>query len=320
MKAVVHRSYGSPEVLKIEEIEKPVPQDNQVLVKIHASSVNPAQWYAMVGLWVGRLGNGLFKPKETRFGVDYAGVVEAVGKNVTQFKPGDAVYGGRRGAFAEYLCVDEIVIPKPENLSFEEAGGVATAAITALQALRDHGQVQPGQKVLINGAAGGVGTFAVQLAKSFGAEVTAVCSARNVDMVRSLGADRVIDYTKEDFTRSDIQYDLFLDIAGSRAFKECQRVLKPEARFIIVGAPKSNLLLGPLTHVLKIKLAARRASQQVIFFIANFKREDFLMLNDLFASGKVKTVIDRIYPLREISEAMRYLGAGHARGKIIIKV
>ena len=320
MKAAIFKSYGAPEVMEIEEIEKPVPTDDEVLVRVRASSVNPAEWYGMTGLFLARIGNGLLKPKDTRLGTDYAGVVEAVGKNVTQFKPGDEVFGARDGSFAEYVCVRNIVIPKPANLTFEEAGGVAIAAMTALQGLRDHGQLQPGQKVLINGASGGVGTFAVQIAKALGAEVTAVCSTGNVKLIRSLGADHVIDYAKEDFTRSGERYDLFLDIAGSRSWNECRRVLKPDAHFVMVGAPKGNPVIGPLAHIIPLRLASLRASQKVVFFVAKFKCEDFMLLKDMFERGQLKTVVDRVYPLNEISEAMRYLGKGHAKGKIVVEI
>ncbi len=318
MKAVIHRSYGPPSVLQIEEFETPIPQDDEVLVKVKATSVNPAEWYGMTGLVVARLRGGLFQPKDIRLGVDYAGVVEAVGKAVTQFKVGDEVYGARSGAFAEYVCVKNHVYPKPANITFEEAGSVAVAAMTALQGLRDHGQLQPGQKVLINGASGGVGTFAVQIAKTLGAHVTAVCSSRNMELVRSLGADQVIDYTKEDFTRNGQQYDLLLDIAGSRPWREVRRVLKPEAHYVIVGAPKGNKVLGPLGFILKTRLSSLRASQKVVFFVAKFEREDFLLLNQWFTSGQVKPFVEKAYPLTKIAEAMHHLGTGHARGKIAV--
>jgi len=304
--------------MMIEEVEKPTPANNEVLVKVYASSVNPAEWYTMTGLFIGRIGNGLFKPKETRLGTDYAGVVEAVGKDVTEFKPGDEVFGARNGAFAEYVCARNFVIPKPAAITFEQAGGVAIAAMTALQGLRDHGELQAGQKVLINGASGGVGTFAIQVAKALGAEVTGVCSPHNVELTRSLGADHVIDYTKEDFTLNGKRYDLLLDIAGSRSWSECKRVLKPKANLVIVGGPKSNRWIGPLGHVIKLRLAALGASQKVVFFVAKFKREDFMLLNHMFERGQVKPVVDRTYPLSEISKAMRYLGTGHAKGKIVV--
>lgn len=320
MRAVVYRRYGPPEVLKVEEVERPVPKEAEVLVRVYASSVNPAQWYMMTGLFLARIGNGLLKPKNIRLGADFAGVVEAAGRNVTGFKPGDEVFGGRSGAFAEYVCVRENLVHKPAKITFEQAGGVATAAISALQGLRDHGKLEAGQKVLINGASGGVGTFAVQIAKALGAEVAAVCSTRNVELVRSLGADQVIDYTREDFTRCTGRYDLFLDIAGSRSWSECRRVLNPGANFVIVGGPKSNRWIGPLAHVLKLRLAARGAGQKLSFFMADFNRPDFLLLKGLLESGRVKTVVERVYPLEEITAAMRHLGTGHAQGKIILAI
>jgi NADPH:quinone reductase-like Zn-dependent oxidoreductase len=319
MKAAVFKSYGPPDVLKIEEIEKPVPTDDEALVRVRASSVNPAEWYGMTGLFLARIGNGLFKPKDTRLGADFAGVVEAVGRNVTDFKPGDEVFGGRSGAFAEYVCVRDKVVHKPANITFEQAGGVAIAALTALQGLRDYGKLKAGQKVLINGASGGVGTFAVQIAKALGAEVTAVCSTQNVDLIRSLGADHVIDYTREDFTRNGKLYDLFLDIAGSRSWRDCRRVLKPQAAFVLVGGPKSPVI-GPLSHIIRIRLAALQASQKVFFFVANFNREDLTALKEMFQSGQVKPVVEQVYPLCEISKAMRHLGTGHAKGKIVVSM
>ncbi|MBM4425653.1 MAG: NAD(P)-dependent alcohol dehydrogenase [Chloroflexi bacterium] len=320
MKAVVHHSYGSPDVLKIEEVEKPAVTDDGVLVRVHASSVNPAEWYGMTGLFIARLMGGLFKPKDPRLGGDFAGVVEAVGAHVTDFKPGDEVYGGRSGAFGEYVNVKNAVARKPANLTSEEAAAIPTAAITALQGLRDHGKLQPGQKVLINGAAGGVGTFAVQIAKAFGAEVTAVTSTKNVDMVRSLGADHVIDYTKEDFTKSGRQYDLVLDIAGGRSWHEYKRILKQTATFVIVGGPKGNKWIGPLGNTLKLKMASMGARQKVVFFIAQFTREDLAILRDLSESGKMKPVVEKVYPLEQVADAMRHLGTGHARGKIVLKI
>ncbi len=323
MKAIVYRRYGSPDVLELQEVAKPVPRDDEVLVRLHAASVNRADWYTMTGTpYVGRTQLGLLKPKNNRMGVDFAGTVEAVGRTVTQFRPGDEVFGGRDGAFAEYVCVreDRAVVPKPANVTFEEAAAVPVAALTALQGLRDKGQIQPGQKVLINGASGGVGTFAVQIAKSFGAEVTGVCSTRNVDLVRSIGADHVIDYTQEDFTRSDQRYDLMLDVAGSRSWSECRRVLNPPATLVIVGAPKGNRLIGPLSHVVKVRVAALRSSQKIVFFIAKFNKADMVVLRELLEARKVIPVIDRRYELSEIANALRYIGDGHAQGKIVITV
>ncbi len=320
MKAAVFKSYGPPEVLTIEEVEKPTPKDDEVLVRVHASSVNPVEWYGMTGLFLARVGNGLLKPKDIRLGADFAGVVEAVGKDVTHFKPGDEVFGGRSGAFAEYVCVRENIVHKPANVTFEQAGGTAIAALTALQGLRDHGKLKAGQEVLINGASGGVGTFAVQIAKALGAEVTAVCSTHNVDLIRSLGADHVIDYTKEDFTRSGKRYDLLLDIAGSRSWRDCKRILNPRATFVIVGGPKSNRVIGPLGHVIGIRLAALGASQTAVFLVANFNPDDLMVLKEMFETGQVKPVVERIYPLCEISKAMHHLGTGHARAKVVISI
>ncbi|MEX2143018.1 MAG: NAD(P)-dependent alcohol dehydrogenase [Anaerolineales bacterium] len=318
MKAIVYEKYGSPNVLELKEMEKPSPSEDELLVRVHATSVNPAEWYAMKGIVVARLMSGFFKPKNNRLGGDFAGVVEAVGKNIKDFRAGDEVFGGRSGAFAEYVCVRNAVALKPANSTFEQAAALPTAAITALQGLRDHGKILSGSKVLINGASGGVGTFAVQIAKAFDAEVTAVCSPQNVALAITLGADHVVDYTKEDFTRSERRYDLILDIAGSRRWAEYKRVLKQDAILVIVGAPNTNPVIGPLSHVLNMKVAALRASQKVVFFVAQFKRGDFAILRELVESGKVTSVIDRQYELSELPEAMRYLGTGHAKGKIVV--
>jgi NADPH:quinone reductase-like Zn-dependent oxidoreductase len=321
MRAIVRNTYGSPDVLELQEIDKPDLADDCVLVRVRAASINPADWYGMTGRpYVGRVPMGLRKPKERVLGIDFAGTVEAVGKDVTGFQGGDEVFGGRTGALAEYVCVRNAVAPKPANLTFEEAAAVPVAAITVLQGLRDKGQLQPGQKVLINGASGGVGTFAVQIAKAFGAEVTGVCSTRNVDIARSLGADHVIDYTREDFTRSDRRYDLMLDIAGSRSWSECRRVLNPQATLVIVGAPKGNRLMGPLSHIVKVRLASLRSSQKVLFFIAKLDKPDLAVMRELLEAGKVTPVIDRRYELSEVADAFRYLGEGHAQGKIVINV
>lgn len=320
MKAIVYHKYGSPDVLELHEIDKPTPKADEVLVRIHATSVNPAEWYAMTGLYIARMGSGWRKPKDNRLGVDFAGVVEAVGSQVTQFQPGDEVFGGKHGAFAEYVCVraDRAVVRKPANVTFAQAGSVAIAGLTALQGLRDHGQLQPGQQVLVNGASGGVGTFAVQIAKALGAEVTGVCSTRNVAIVRSLGADQVIDYTREDFTRSERRYDLILDNAGSRSWRDYKRVLQPKANFVLVGAPKGNPWIGPLSQVIKLRLASLWASQKVTFFVAKLNPADLVVLQELMAAGKVTPCIDRQYALNDLPAAMRYLGAGHAQGKIVV--
>ena len=322
MKAIVHHKYGSADVLELSEIDKPVPADDEILVRVCAISVNPAEWHAMTGLYIARFLGGLRKPKDPRLGTDFAGVVEAIGRSVTQFKPGDEVFGGRHGAFAEYVTIREQrgVVHKSPKLTFEQAASLPIAALTALQGLRDKGQIQPGQKVLINGAAGGVGTFAVQLAKTFGAEVTGVCSTKNVEVVRSIGADHVVDYTKEDFTRRGERYDLMLDISGAGSWFKYKRVLKPDATLVIIGSSKSNHVIGPLSHVLKLKLASLRAAQKVIFFIANINKNDLTFMKELIETGKVTPVIDRRYKLSELPEGMRYLGTGHARGKIVITV
>jgi NADPH:quinone reductase-like Zn-dependent oxidoreductase len=323
MKAVVRDRYGSPEILELREIDNPVVTDDGVLVRVRAVSINPADWYTCSGTpYVGRIETGPFKPKSNRLGIDYAGTVEAVGRAVTQFQPGDEVFGGRDGAFAEYVCAraDRAVVLKPANLTFEQAAAVPVAAITALQGLRDKGQLQPGQKVLINGASGGVGTFAVQIAKALGAEVTGVCSTRNVELVRSLGADHVVDYSKEDFTRSAQHYDLMLDIAGSKSWRACRRVLKPQAILVIVGAPKGNRLMGPLSHVVRLRLASLRSSRKVVFFIAKLNKEDMMTLRELLEAGKVTPVIDKSFEFGQIADAFGYMGEGHARAKVVVSI
>ncbi|CAN5170307.1 NAD(P)-dependent alcohol dehydrogenase [soil metagenome] len=323
MRAAVRDRYGPPDVVELREIDKPVPTDDEVLVQVRAASLNLADWYAVTGRpYVGRAQMGLIEPKSNRLGVDYAGTVEAVGGNVTEFQPGDEVFGGRDGAYAEYVCAreDRAIAPKPANLTFEQAAAVPIAALTALQGLRDKGQLQPGQKVLINGASGGVGTFAVQIAKALGAEVTAVCSTPNVEIARSLGADQVIDYTQEDFTLGDRRYDLMLDIAGSRSWSESRRVLTPQATLVIVGGPKTSRLFGPLGGVARKWLGGRFSSRKVVFFIAKFNKADMLVLRELLESGKVTPAIDRKYELSEIADAFRYIGEGHAQGKIVVIV
>jgi NADPH:quinone reductase-like Zn-dependent oxidoreductase len=320
MKAIIHERYGLPQVLDLREVEKPVPSPEEVLVKVLASSVNPAEWYGMKGLWIGRLGMGMgfLRPKNTRLGADFAGIVEQVGANVTDFKAGDEIFGGRTGAFAEYVCVRNAIALKPKNISFAQAAAVPTAGITALQGLRDYAQVRPGSRVLINGASGGVGTFSVQIAKALGAKVTGVCTTHNVELVRSLGADHVVDYTQEDFTRSGNRYDVLFDIAGSHSWSDYKRVLTRDAILVVVGAKSKNRLIGPLAHVINLKLAMLRASQKMAFFIAQFNRPDMAILGEMIAAGKVTPVIDRQYDLGEIREAMSYLGTGHARAKIVV--
>jgi NADPH:quinone reductase-like Zn-dependent oxidoreductase len=323
MKAIVHRCYGSPDVLKLEDIEKPTAVDDQVLVKVHAASVNPLDWHYMRGTpYLVRLDSGFGKPENPRLGVDFAGTVEAVGKNVKRFKPGDEVFGGKFGAFAEYVSVreDRALVLKPANLTFEQAASVPIAAITALQGLRDKGQIQPGQKVLINGASGGVGTFAVQIAKSFGAEVTGVCSTRNVAMVRSIGADHVIDYTQEDFTQGGQHYDLILDNVGSHSLLEYRRALNPKGIFVIVGGPSNGQWIGPLSIPIKALMLSPFVSQKFLPFLAELDQKDLTILGDLMQAGKVTPVIDRRYKLSEVPAAIQYLEEGHARGKVVISV
>src|SRR5437773_6806664 len=324
IKAIVHCEYGSPDVLKLEDIEKPVPNDNQLLVKVRAASVNPLD-LTIRGPWLIRPVLGLRKPKDTRLGVDYAGIVEAVGKDVTNFKPGDEVFGGKNGALAEYICVlaDRAVVLKPSNMSFEQAASAPVAAITALQGLRDKGKIQPGQKVLINGASGGVGTFAVQIAKSFGADVTGVCSTRNVAMVRSIGADRVIDYTKEDFIQSAQPYDLIFDNVSNHSFSERRRILTSNGICVLAGIGGAGSHEGQWARLggsLKALVASWFISQKFVTFIARITREDLTILSDLMESGKVTPVIDKRYRLNEVAQALRYLEEGHAQGKVVITV
>ena len=325
MKAFINCNYGLAN-LKLENIEKPAPNDDQLLVRVHAASVNPYDWHFIEGTpkIIRLMGVGLRKPKDTRVGVDFAGTVEAVGKNVTNFKPGDEVFGGRGGAFAEYVCprANRAVALKPANITFEQAASVNIAGVTALQAIRDKGKVEPGQKVLINGASGGVGTFAVQIAKSFGADVTGVCSARNADLVRSLGADHVIDYTKEDFTKGDQRYDVILDNVANHSLAECRRVLTPKGKYVMIGGGGANEqgFFGVMTRPLKAMVLSPFISQQMGMMMADTNQKDLTVLADMMQAGTVKPVIDRTYPLSQIADAIRYLEQGHARGKVIITV
>jgi len=323
MKAIVYSNYGSPDVLKCEEIEKPTAGDSELLIKVRAASVNPLDWHFMRGTpYFVRIVTGLRKPKDKRLGVDVAGQVEAVGRNVTRFKPGDEVFGSCRGAFAEYACTSEsALVIKPDNVTFEQAAAVPVAAFTAMQGLRDKGQIQPGHNVLINGAAGGVGTFAVQIAKSFGAEVTGVCSTRNVDMVRSIGADQVIDYTREDFTKRGQRYDLLFDCVGNHSLSACRRVLDPKGIYIPVGGPVGRWMIGSLASSITALVLSRFVSQKLIpFFLARSSKEDLTIMNELMKVGKVTPVIDKRYSLSETPKAIRYLEEGHARGKVVISL
>jgi NADPH:quinone reductase-like Zn-dependent oxidoreductase len=338
MKAIVYYRYGSPDVLQYEEIERPVPADNEILIKVRAASVNPLDRGELKGVpYIFRLIFGLRKPEVTRPGrpgVDLAGQVEAVGKNVTQFQPGDDVFGvcidnpqnsgikawaHGQGAMAEYACAPEsTLVLTPKNVTFEQSASVPLAALTALQGLRDKGHIQPGQKVLIHGAGGGVGTFAVQIAKSFGAYVTGVSRTGNVDMVRSLGADHVIDYTQEDFTKSGEHYDLIFDCFADHSLSACRCVLNPRGIYVGVGAPANGGGTGILARLIQMFVLSRLTSQKLLTFLAKPSQEDLTMLCGLMASGKVTPVIDRCYRLREVPEAMRYLEEGHARGKVVI--
>ena len=326
MKAVVHCDYGITN-LKLQEIEKPTPADDQVLVRVRAASLNPLDGHFVRGMWLARLmGGGLRKPKDTRLGVDYAGTVEAVGKNVTQFKPGDEVFGGRTGSLAQYVCAraDRAIALKPANMTFEQAGSVAVAAITALQGLRDKGHIQAGQKVLINGASGGVGTFAVQIAKSLGAEVTGVCSTRNLDLVRSIGADHVIDYTKDDFTKGNQRYDVIFDNVQNHTFSDRRRVLTSNGICVLAGLGGAGWHEDTWTHLVRsftTPLMSKFTSQKFSFYISQLNHEDLALLGDLMQSGKVTPVIDRTYKsLSEVQDALQYLEQGHARGKVVITV
>jgi NADPH:quinone reductase-like Zn-dependent oxidoreductase len=326
VKAIVRGRYGSPDVLELAEIDKPEPGDDEVLVRVHAASVNPADWHFLRGTpYIARLQLGLRKPKDRVLGCDVAGRVEAVGKDVTMFRPGDDVFGSPfmhgLGAFAEYVCVPEdLLAPKPATLSFEEAAAVPLAASTALQGLRDHGRIEPGHKVLIIGASGGVGTFAVQIAKSFDAEVTGVCSTRNVDMVRSLGADHIIDYTKEDFTQSGQQYDLIFQLAGTRSPSECRSALTSNGTLVISSGESEGRWIGPVDRVIKALVLSALVSQKLATFTVKPNSEDLQLLKQFIEDGTLTLVIDRTYRLAQVPEAIRYLEEGRARGKVVITV
>ena len=322
MKAIVYRCYGSPDVLALEDVEKPTPTDDEVLVRVHAASVNPLDWHYMRGSpYIMRLGTGIGAPKDPRMGVDFAGTVEAVGSNVERFKPGDEVFGGRGGAFGEYVVIpeDRGLALKPANMTFEQAAAVPIAAITALQALRDKGKLERGQKVLINGASGGVGTFAVQIAKALGAEVTGVCSTRNVDMVRAIGADHVFDYKKENYTESDQKYDLIVDMVGNHSLLANRRVLNPEGTLVLVGGAKGNWL-APLMGPIKAMLLNPFVEQEMVLLLARMDKDDLATLGELMREEKLTPVIDSRYSLSEVPAAIRHSEEGHARGKIIINV
>jgi NADPH:quinone reductase-like Zn-dependent oxidoreductase len=323
--------YGPPDVVEVKDLERPVPKDGEVLIKVRAASVNPLDWKTMKGgPHIVRLLLGQRKPRIKPLGVDVAGKVEAVGKNVSKFKPGDEVFGTCRGAFAEYAVSSEtrsilksVLVTKPANVTFEQAASAPIAALTALQGLRDKGKIQSGQKVLINGASGGVGTFAVQIAKSFGTEVTGVCSTRNVDLVRSIGADHVIDYSKEDFTKTDQRYDLIFDLVGNHSFSERRRILNPNGICVMAGLGGAGWHEGFATRLLgelNGYLRSRFVSQKFIAYIAQFNKADMSVLAGLMQSGKMTPVIDKTYKLNETADALRYLETGHARGKVVISL
>ncbi len=319
MQAIVHDTYGSPDVLELRDIDRPVAGDTQVLVRVHAASVNAGDWHMMSGLpYVVRLAFGVPRPRQKIRGHDVAGEVEAVGSRVTRFRPGDRVFGGCNGAFGEYACAEEEKLwPMPANVTFEQAAAVPVAGLTALQALRDHGRLQPGQRVLVTGASGGVGSFAVQIAKSFGADVTGVCSTTNVELVESIGAVRVIDYTRDDFTDTDQRYDLLLDIRGTRPLSRCLRTLNPSGTYVLAGGPRGRWI-GPLAPVFKLLVAKPFVGHPIRNFVANINREDLSVLSDLMASGKVTPAIDRTYPLSQVPDAIRYWETGQVRGKVVI--
>ncbi len=322
MKAIVNCEYGVGN-LQLRDLEKPSPNDNEVLVRVRAASINPVDGHLIRGAWPMRPMTGMRKPKNTRFGTDFSGVVEAIGKNVTNFKPGDEVFGAKNGAVADYICVkaDRAIVMKPVNITFEQAGSVGIAGVTALQGLRDKGHIQAGQKVLIHGASGGVGTFAVQIAKAFGAEVTGVCSTRNVDLVKSIGADHVIDYTKEDFTKTDQRYDMIYDLVGNHSFSERRQILTANGICVLAGIggaglhPESG---GRILGNFKTAFQSKFTSQKFVFYIAKLTKDDLNVLRDLMQSGKVAPVIDRTYKISETQDAVRYLEEGHARGKVVI--
>jgi NADPH:quinone reductase-like Zn-dependent oxidoreductase len=312
LQAMVYRRYGSPDVLVLDEIDEPAPADDEILVKVRAASVNRADWHLLTGKpFLVRLVAGLLKPKFEVLGLDMAGQVERVGKNVRRFRPGDEVFGSARGAFAEYLCARESELaPKPSNLSFEEAASVPTAGVTALQGLRDGGRIRAGQKVLINGASGGVGTFAVQLAKAFDAKVTAVCSGAHLDLVRSIGADRLIDYTEEDFTQTGQRYDLIFDTVAKRSFGVCRPALGSRGTYVTTDASPSRQL--------QARRAAMLGNQRMVALFATVNRKDLVLLRHWLDAGQIKPVIDRSYRLADVPEALRYIARGHAAGKIVV--
>ena len=322
MQAIVYRRYGSPDVLRLVDIARPIPKDDEVLVRVEAVSVNPLDWHFLRGIpYLVRFTTGLRTPKRNTPGVDVAGRVEAVGRNVTRFRPGDEVFGEKSRGCAEYVAAPEAMLaPKPADLTAVQAAAIPAAGVTALQALVDKGRIQAGQTVLINGASGGVGTFAVQIAKALGAHVTGVCSTPNVDLVRSLGADEVIDYVHDDFTRSGRPYDLILDNVGNRSVWAMRRVLSSDGTLVLVGAPKGRWILGTLAKMLAPGLLSRLTGRKIVSHLTDTRHDDLVALTELIEAGKVTPVIDRCYPLREVPDAIRYLETMRARGKVVITV
>jgi NADPH:quinone reductase-like Zn-dependent oxidoreductase len=324
MKAAVRRRWGhARDVVELADIAKPEPADDEVVVRVHASSINRGDYYALGGAAVlmRPMIGGFLRPKTERIGGDFAGIAEAVGKEVTDIQPGEEVFGARSGAFAQYVAAKQAVARKPANLSFEEAAAVPVAALTALEAVRDHGRLNPGERVLVNGGSGGVGIFAIQLAKALGADyLTAVCSTRNVDQARALGADRVIDYTREDYTRGDERYDLLIDVAGNRSWRENRRVLDPDGRRVLVGMPKGNRLIGPLGRLARFMVSRQFNKQRQSFFVCKPNRPNLAFLRELIETGKVRPVIDRIYPLSEVADALETMGEGHVQGKLVVRI
>jgi len=319
MRAATIKRYGSPDVIEITEVDRPMCGAGEVLIAVRAASVNPYDWHSMTGTpFPLRFQGGLRRPKNPRLGIDVAGVIEAVGENVTKFAVGDEVFGGASGAFAEFVTVnDKTLVRKPENTTFEEAAAVPVGALTAVQGLRDKGMIEAGQRVLVNGAAGGVGTYAIQLAKHFGADVTGVCSTRNIEMVSALGADHVVDYTADDFTDHGIAYDLILDNVGNRKVKHLKRCMTPTGNYVMVGAPKDGVL-GPIGHMMTTLLRFKFGKRRGVSFVAKHTLDDMELFRDLLSSGEMRSVIDTSYPLDQAADALRQLSTGHARGKIII--
>lgn len=323
MNAITRRCYGSPDVLKFERVAKPTPGDDEVLVRVRAASINPLEWHFMTGTpYLLRAMGGLGTPTDPRIGVDFSGTVEAIGEHVTRFEPGDDVFGAAWGTFAEYVLVPEThaMAHKPTNVSFDQAASVGIAGTTALQALRDAGELKRGESVLINGASGGVGTFAVQIAKAFGAEVTGVCSTRNLELIRSIGADHAIDYTREDFAKGEARYDLIIDNVGNRDLLDLTNVLKPNGRVVLVGAPKGGKWIGPFWGAIKAQIIQPFVDDEFVRLLSTTDQKDMKLLGELMSAGKIAPVIDRRYTLREVPKAMRYLETWHARGKVVITV